>query len=291
MKTNWELEMRPWLILGAASLAACSPQPTVTYSYIPAVPRINSEQLVDNAIAFRENAILIERGQGENPTTPKVSLVNMEFSNFRLNVAPHRTIFLDTKINVAKSDNTDLPSELGISVTDRREEVITALGTIISAGIGLLEVDADYHNIHPLMPLIEQHDGDPTLTSTFQSAPTLNGIRTLYTLSPVPPDARKFDSATFSEMSPSPYYVYAACRELVARIPFPEESERRTFIFKISDPRYFQTIRFPTKGKIVHHSNCGASASSEAETGVSSWSALAEAVKAQAEAIQQALSE
>nr|VFJ87031.1 MAG: hypothetical protein BECKLFY1418B_GA0070995_100543 [Candidatus Kentron sp. LFY]VFJ90352.1 MAG: hypothetical protein BECKLFY1418A_GA0070994_101127 [Candidatus Kentron sp. LFY] len=55
--------------------------------------------------------------------------------------------------------------------------------------------------------------------------------------------------------------VYSACGSATVTFTYQEENYRE--VVKINGPRYLQRISFPEKGKIVFHSECGVSISSE----------------------------
>jgi hypothetical protein len=98
--------------------------------------------------------------------------------------------------------------------------------------------------------------------------------------------------------------VYAACRSAKVTVPASVtvstklagggvETRSKSYFYektvKVSDPRYFQVVAFPAKGKVSFHDQCGVSVTSQVDTGQSSALAITEALVAQGKAIKDAI--
>src|SRR5690606_17965840 len=104
------------------------------------------------------------------------------------------------------------------------------------------------------------------------------------TVGPLPPDAVAVEEVIGKKTNS---FIYAACRKATVQFKTKDGKVHSTEV-RISDPRHVQRVAFPIKGKIVVHSQCGVSVTSEKDTGVASNADLFKAIAEQAKALKEA---
>lgn len=210
--------------------------------------------------------------------------------------------FSETKLDVAKIDNTDLISEIGVEVFDKLKDNLEKAGAVVGTALkfGLAAAAAD----EPIRSVIDVKDYTSTLKSDskqiWQDLPLNTGWVYKLDLQPSPKPAGAIETKKFfssvkgksvavfpmSACFDATLYLYKGAKQGPGTST--EWDSVRPFQMKIADPDYVQTLALPSKGKIKMHSSCGASITSEKEGTNPVYAILESAIK-QAEAIKKAI--
>ncbi len=283
------------LILLLLILTGCSALPSVKYTKIDNIEQfkkaqsdkyIDSFSLRDTRLVFNKTSKKDSAGKDKPDVT--LSAEPIEFTGFKIIMDRDDGIGITTTLNLAKIENSSLPSEIGSDVTDKRVETIGKLGGAFVSAMAVLSGDKSENSIPEInldklpfqISLQKNHlHNNPRLYEN-----TLDiGARII--VNQIPPDALPISSLDTPLKSNS--LIYAACRK--AEVSFKVNGIPKKYEFSVNDPDYFQTIAFPEKGKIKMHSECGASAISEKNDSIASNAEIFEAIANQAKAIKEAL--
>jgi len=192
-----------------------------------------------------------------------------------------------TSVTLSKKDNTDLISSADVGVTDTRTKTIGELGgivvKIIAAAVGFTQDKCTSPGQYPLTlnPIVNFEE--PSLaykdsTGCFK-----------VTLKPAATDAiptKVFTEQIRNEKKDSEYFFYSSCRD--AQIIYKDGDHAVSTTVRIADPSQVQRIKFPQKGSISMHSECGVSIKMENAASDNTLSVI-DALAAQTKAIQDAL--
>ena len=307
--------MRPSIILPlAATLGGCAADPSVRYVEAtgPAAVSRAGAQLIDSFYLQRNDIHVALHDNAEAGKPPSFDLVvtdtRSEEPQHRLMVLRDDSVWTRTTINLAKVENSDLIESVGVAVEDRRMELIQTIGTaakIIAPLVMRAPAAGPQGVIKPEDRLIAECISFPRTACDLPQPGDLEVQRAAARRGPagslqafwgsVPASAITMD-AFIGQLGARRVHglYYAACRSLEIRYSridvAPDTSFTQTDYHwkgKIADPRWIEFVRFPRKGSIRMHSQCGASITSEADPTQSNAALIAAAI-AQAASVKQA---
>lgn len=220
----------------------------------------------------------------------------LEVKNSQIEDTAHRYLLIQksdmlsrTTLNLAKTDNTDLPKEIGSEVTDNRATLITNIASVAKIGIGLL-VSSDragtLQEVTATWPgpvgTFDLSSSNGTETYTHKTVPSLTVV-----VSPPPVTAYPYARARALFARTANGFFYSACRPVTVAYDPGGGAERYVWKGKIADPTQQEFIPYPRKGKIAFHSQCGSSITTEKDPTVTT-DALISTAAAQAAAVVEA---
>ncbi|MES2826278.1 MAG: hypothetical protein V4732_21975 [Pseudomonadota bacterium] len=280
------------VILATLILAftGCTVAPKVQYNKITKAEDVTGKEF--DAFALQRSFIQITLS--DDGSTLVAKSIPTEYTDFKLGVIHADSWGVSTNLNIAKVANTDLIQEAGVEVSDQRVELIGKVGSVITkiAGNILLSEPGEKKakfllNIDTKKEMAAQNvgstQGEISLAAEMEKYFEGNNIPASelpvgqVIVGPIPKDARPISDLPANQKVSALYY--SACRSALVTITFGKEKFEQ--LVKISDPRYFQSVGFPLKGKITMHSECGASVVSEKNTSVKSSIDLIDALVAQ----------
>jgi len=286
------MKVRAFVIIVSAGLCGCTVMPTVLYK------KVNGPQ---DALGMSDSYFLqkskLEISLVEAPE-PVLTLKStpMEDSSRKLAINPQSDWTSTTTISLAKFANTDLVSSIGVEVTNDVVKNITEVGSVIVKALPLIAMLAASEDtfkpcLNPKgMPVTLSLDlkstgraADETAAQGNASNPEKDCIK--IRVEGLPPDALAYD--ILSAPLPTDSFLYSACRTVSVTVL--HRGERLTISARVSDPRYFQSVRFPPKGTLTMHSQCGVSITSEKAANQVDASAVIQALAAQGKAIKDAI--
>jgi hypothetical protein len=280
-------------------LIGCATRPSVTYTKITSGTDVSK---ITDSYYLQSSTITIKRTESSK-TSADASAADLqiistptEYPRFKVGITSNSSWLgaVSTVINITKLDNTSLVKEIGSEISDKRVDTIKTIGSIITTAAPFVA----FANAAALDPAklpwstktYTQVEGNPAAADAGQPLQLADGVT--MTLGPLPPDAIPVDKFPSGSSSA---FLYAACRD--ATIEFPYEtvidgkkvSVKHKTTLKIADPRYFELVALPVKGKITTHSECGVSVTTDKDTGVSSGADIANALATQGKAIKDAI--
>jgi len=301
--------MRRGLVLTCLfGLAGCAADPSVRYMEAtdPAAVVSAAPQLIDS-FYLQQNMVHIELHTVAAPGKPAgadliVTDSRAEDLTHRLMILRDDNLWTRTTINLSKVENSDLIDSAGVAVEDHRMELIQTIGSAAKLLASIAPAAG------PSVEKIKSFSGcdDFPRTACDLAQPSAAGIlkaaETRYSPSgltvrwgPVAASAVAVSDFTAHLNARHVHGLYyAACRSLEVRFSYLDMSAAGLplvdfrWIGKIADPRWVEYVRFPRKGGIRMHSQCGVSVTSEADP-TQSTAALLGAALNQAVAVKQAV--
>jgi hypothetical protein len=286
------MSIKAFMLLAIATLGGlvgCAAAPTVEFSRITSSSQLKGDEF--DSYAFQRSMVSIEARKDDKnvPIAPldlKVKSGPIESTDFKIALRRADKPGVKTNLNISKIDNTDLVKEIGVEVVDSRVDLITKIGGILvklapiafSATEGL-SVDELPLNVNMQVVMVDKR----VLADAVNEIEVRPGI--IADFGAIPVDARPIDQLPVGQ--PVSAFFYAACRSVLIKVQL--KGQRFEQRIKISDPRYFQSVGLPVKGKVSMHSECGASVASEKDTGVKSTPDLIDALVVQGKAIKDAI--
>jgi hypothetical protein len=282
-----------------AMLGGCSSMPTVEYRRVqsPSDMRGMADayflQRSKLEVSINETTEAAKDGKSAS-TVPTMTFRSMpaEDSGRKLAVNPVKNWRARTTLTLTKFENTDLVSAAGVEATNEVINSINEFGAIVVKAAPLLGLfGAAEETVRPclnpkgtlLTVLPEFKDPSGKAESfVFQgnaSKPEKDCVNV--SVGALPPDAISFEALIINEQID--VFYYAACRQV--SISVTHRGEVLKAAARISDPRFVQSVRFPVKGTLTMHSQCGVSIKSEKASNETTASAIIEALAAQAKAI------
>ncbi|MCA9472127.1 MAG: hypothetical protein KC594_08695 [Nitrospira sp.] len=149
--------------------------------------------------------------------------------------------------------NTALVDSITTEVEDKRIEFIKSAVKLVGTAIGVSPDAASASAplqapaIHDLQPLLDLNGHDKRIIEI------ADGLE-------MEIDAVPIDSIAVKDLSSadlSRQFVYSACRPAILKVT--ADGKETLMRLTVADSRFVQTVAFPLKGKIVSHSQCGAS--------------------------------
>ncbi len=274
---------------GVVFLSGCTVVPTVEYSKITGPSDLKGNEI--DFFYLRKSIIKIDKVGTKQDSQDKkidklaISSVPVESTKFKVGIRKADSIGVETNINLRKLENTALIQEVGTEVTDNRVEMIERVGTIITGAAALafsnteLEQKTLPKKINVSVLLAQNNIG----RNKKENIDAADGVSIDF--GEIPQDAAP--TADFSIPMEMSGLIYSACRD--ATVKFKYKNNKYEKNVKISDPRFFQSIAFPVKGKITFHGECGVSVVSEKENGIKSNTEIINALIVQGKAIKDAI--
>ncbi|NHZ33380.1 hypothetical protein [Massilia rubra] len=270
----------------ALMLGGCAVAPSVQYRKIASPGDVHATMF--DAFALQQSHIRIDGGQkgktGKlDPASLTMTSIPVEYEEFKLGVEHADAWGVRTNLNLKKFDNTDMVQEAGTEVVDNRVELITKVGGILVKAAGLDAKGLGLSNlpmiVRPLPIMVAERIERDARSGVAVPGATID-------FGALPRDAQAISALPLSGKVSA--FVYAACRSATVRVSLGDAGHF-TKTVKISDPRYFQLVNFPVKGKITAHSECGVSVTTDKDPGTRSGLDIAEALVTQAIAIKEAI--
>jgi len=276
MKTN---HSRALGLLTVVVLSGCAVAPTVEISKINQPSDLRGDEI--DTYFLQRSLLLIDKSgttktaEGKEVDALSIASVPDEYVAFKLGLRRADSFGVKTNLNLTKVPNTDLLKEVGAEVVDTRVELIGKIGAIVTKVVAAafdankgLEPGAlpKKINVSVLMDSAKvQRDGAEGVDAS-------GGVTIDF--GAIPPDADSFENLKLPMVSKG--LIYSACRQATVRFKYAGNNYAKTL--KVSDPRFYQRVSFPIKGKVSFHSECGVSVTSDKDTGVSSTTDIVEAV-------------
>jgi hypothetical protein len=286
---------------GLAMLGGCTAMPTVEYRRVQSSKDMQGMAdayfLQRSKIEISINEVTEGAKDGKAASTvPTMTFrsVPAEDLGRKLAVNPVNNWRAKTTLALTKFENTDLVSAAGVEATNEVINSINEFGAIIVKAAPLLTLfGAAEESVRPcldpkgtllaVLPELKDPSGKAE-TLVFQgnaSKPEKDCVNV--SVGALPPDAISFEALTVNENVDVLYY--AACRPISISVTHRGEVLKATG--RISDPRFVQSVRFPAKGTLNMHSQCGVSIKSDKASNETTASAIIEALAAQAKAIKE----
>lgn len=284
-------------ILAIIFIAACSSNP----------PSIRYEKLIAGSVlksggfAFNlPKTVLILRDEKDEII---LEAVPVESSDMRFAVYSDDPWFRETVLSWTKHANTDLLKSIGTEVIDNRVETIEAIGTGISAAIstmsyakGTFDIDLlfgpdedrkEKQEKYVALPLPIAIDIDEYLKKYKEGENLLGSVSdgrniVKFTLTFLPPSYGSFKKDDYwpaIEGKRQHDFFIPACR--TATLTIRNENTKVTdkpLTVTVADPRYWQRVRLPAKGKIELHSLCNADVVANAPEGETDAQVVSKAI-------------
>ena len=273
----------------AFGTAGCTLSPEVQYKIVKNASDMNG---MDEAYSLREPTIIINHTERNKETegseerisdTFEIFVEQREYLNHKLAFEPKSNIASQTNIELNKIENTDLVQSVDIETTSIVAQYITEFGgpvvkLITTFGLGVAEEPPCMKKGESIKIPITEDDLKSGTVQTGKDCITVD-------IKDLPPDALEVSALPQNQYADR--FYYASCREAEVEV---EQYDGRPVhkILRISDPRYVQFARLPSKGTITMHSGCGATIRSEGD-GQTGGGAILEALAVQGKAIKDAL--
>lgn len=278
--------------LTALMLIGCTATPSVKYKMITKPADLTGKEF--DTYFLRGAKLRIDKSatkEGEY----EIQLLPIEAQGMKIGLIHSDGIGVTTNLVLSKVANTDLVSEIGVTVSDKRIEYIKNVAEVIKTAIPLIagfaagdvlnaETDLPYEfNLAEELPKLASNEKDITIKKP--------GVQ--MKISAIPPDSVG-RNVVFQEnpTKATSDFFFSACRSITVDTAIKDKNgniDKLTINGKIADPQYLQRVELPIKGKVAMHSQCGVSVSSDTDPGVSSSAAIAEALATQGKAIKDAI--
>lgn len=291
----------------AFSLVGCASVAKIGYKPITA-PDSMSPDIFDTYLLQTNKIVISAEEPAPKPAATKavptpaqvsqpkitVSSLPTEESGIKLGVILKDDFWTKSKINFSKIENTDLLKEAGVEVTNNAVSLINQIGDLAKAVIPLVAsfaVADPFFNLDKTPVEIDTWrilKGSPNRLAFQAPVADYPGLRMV--IGAVPPDAIEYGRVSWSQRSSQ--LLYAACREATVTLHLAPPLRDQSFTVKIADPNFIQRVALPFKGKVIMHSQCGASVQTDTAqdetTALTVATALATQGKAVADAIKAA---
>lgn len=267
--------------------SACSAVPTVKYNKIQGADALTGDEF--DSYAFQRSVLKIDakkdsKGQLITPLEVTVVSAPSEYNDFKVTLTHDDSVGVRTILNITKIDNTDLVKEIGTEVVDSRVDWVNKIGGVI-ATLAPVAFDATKGLTAKDLPkVINVQPHLKTIAVGGQENVQISG-GVIIDFGPLPKDAKPIEQFPTGKSVHS--YYYAACRTALVKATVNGHAFSQTV--KVSDPRYFQSVGLPAKGKVLMHSECGVSVSSDKDNGIKTTPDIVEALATQGKAIKDAL--
>lgn len=273
-----------------SGMVGCAVVPTVEINKITKPSDLKGDEL--DTFFIQKSTIKIDKSgtnknaQGNEIDVLEISSIPEEFTKFKFGLRRADGFGVKTNLNLTKVSNTDLIKEAGVEVIDNRVETIGKIGAIVTKLIPIA-FDSTKGLVPDSLPkkintaiLLEANSVGRDEMKNLDAA---DGVSISF--GALPPDAALIESFVTPAISNG--LIYSACRQATIRFKYRDNQYEQTV--KISDPRFYQRVSFPVKGKVSFHSECGVSVEANKETGVASSATVVEALIAQGKAIKDAI--
>ena len=275
-----------------AGLSGCTVIPKVQYHKIK--QHSDLTQPMFDSFSLQQSEIRITVGKDAktglmNPSSMAASSIPVEFNEFKIGIIHADSWGIKTNLNITKIDNTDLAKEIGTEVVDKRQTYIekgfgflTKLATVPFSSVSGADINAFPMTIDTSSILVGNKVFDKATTSDISA----KGGSVFISFGALPKDAKPIDDLP-EGVDVSSFY-YSACRAITIKVKIKDDVSFEKSM-KIADPRYFQAVGFPVKGKITMHSECGSSVTTDKDASIKSNMDIADTVITQYTAFKAAL--
>jgi hypothetical protein len=293
---------RGLILLCSIALAGCAADPSVRYveATSPAAVATASPHLIDSFYLQKNDVHIALHNGAADGKPPALDLVvtdtRAEEATHRLMILRDDSAWTKTTISLAKVENSDLIESAGVAVEDQRMTLIQTIGNAAKTVLPLL-VGASLGEINPEDEPVTGCERFPQEACDLPQPGTLNIGAAAGRQGPKgslqafwgPAPASAIPIAGFLAQLGTRHVhglYYAACRSLEIRYtgegPASDEGPPTVIHYawkgKVADPRWVEFVRFPRKGNIRMHSQCGVSITSEADPTQSTAALLNEAL-------------
>lgn len=185
------------------------------------------------------------------------SLIEESENPIVYSITPVSDLVSSTKVmNVTYHPNTRMIESIGTEVTDNRVKTLQTVVAVASAAKGMVmgeekPADVPADTVLDIRPALAA--GQPRFEKQLDAQ-----WKAVVDFGPVPKDAVKRDALLASPAlgNVTGAYLYSACRPATITLK-KTTGTAYTVSLVVSDPTYLQTMAFPAKGTITHHSSCG----------------------------------
>ncbi len=269
---------------------ACTVTPTVEYNKITKPSDMKGDEIdtfyLQSSIIKIDKSVNKPDAGGAASETLSITSIPTEYNVFKVGIRRADTIGVRTNLNITKFSNTALVKEAGVDVVDNRVALINQLGTIatkivplVAGAPGVLSSDALPKKILVDVVLNSAKIGPEER----EGVDAADGV--LIDFGPIPPDASPTDDLNRPMVLSG--IIYSACRDATVKFKYGPNMRYEQTV-KISDPRYYQRVGFPVKGKVSFHDQCGVSVAADTEK-VSTAPEIIDALVTQGKAIKDAI--
>jgi hypothetical protein len=264
-----KLKMTSTVLLSAATLSACSVNPTVRYVEALSQGDIARQSGLIDSFYRQKNELAIQfkpvDAAGKQLADPLV-IVNRkrEDTTRRIMMINADPFWSKTTVNLTKVPDTDLIASASAEVVDRRAEIITSVGSVLkiilplAAGAAALPGEPKCKSlaVEPCIWALPVESNSEANHETAAPGLTINW-------GAVPKTAIAVNDSTYRDFLSKPQkgMFYSACREVALKYVLNDDSNKTVFTWsgKIADPGFVEFVAFPKSGQIEFHSQCGVS--------------------------------
>ena len=296
----------------ALATSACKTAPKVAYKQIKQNTDLDGKEF--DKFVFQESVLVIDgkrddKGNLLSPLQFTVTSVPAEHDDYTVAMYRRGSFGVKTNVVIAKIDNTEIPKEIGSEVVDTRIDMIKQIGGALVTLAAFSTSSGKTVELPRRIQISDLLKGNEAV----DVVETGDGIK--IDIGALHKDARRIDGGGLFDQTTSNFY-YAACRTATVRMPSMclaasntaakagksskdgkasasatvcTQDEYKLQPVAIADPRYYQSVGLPQKGKINMHSQCGVSVSTDKDSGVSSNAAITAELLAQLAAVKEAI--
>lgn len=278
-------------VSAALIVSGCAVTPTVKYANIASGSSPKADWEGNQKFKFNASTILISKAKdekgNEKPLDKGLSIVSVPAEDPRGNViaiVPAGSLGVKTNLSLTARNNTMLVESIGVEVVDDRVKTIQTIGSIVGTVIGLL-ADIPVPDPYPIAVDVGSHLIKQQSMTAAKLEQTVANVKIEIEFGSLSADVIAWADFESRLGQDSNAFFYSACRDAAITVTGERYVHRATV--RVADPMYLQTVRFPTKGKILMHSSCGVSVASESAK-VSTDLELLDALIGQAKSIKDA---
>lgn len=281
------------IVAVALTVSGCAVSPTVKYANIASGSSPKADWEGNQKFKFNSSTILVSKAKdekgNERPLEKGLNIVSVPAEDPRGNIitiVPAGSLGVKTNLSLTARNNTMLVESIGVEVVDERVKTIQTIGSIVGTVIGALG-DVPAPDPFPIAVDVGSHlikQTGTTAAKLEQTVPKAN-VKIEVEFGSLSADVIAWADFKSQLGQDSKAFFYSACRDAAVTVTGDSYVHRATV--RVADPMYLQTVRFPTKGKILMHSSCGVSVASESAK-ISTDLELLDALIGQAKSIKDA---
>ncbi|WP_457097858.1 hypothetical protein [Lysobacter sp. P5_B9] len=296
----------------AFATAACKTMPKVAYQRIYDASQLDGTEF--DTFAFQDSVIIIdakrdEKGNALEPLQLTVTSVPVDYTDYKVAMYRRGSLGVKTNVVISKYENTAMPKEVGSEVVDTRIDLIKQIGGLLVTAVTFSEPESKVEkfpkriNVSSLLRNSDDTGKGKVVESDEEPTVEINVAAVEKDAMQVPKKGDPNDSL-FGHTTSN--FYYPACRTATVTVTVECKTPDKTVDgkkvvgktesckqdlppVKISDSRFLQSVNLPQKGKIVMHSQCGVSVSTDKDSGVSSNAAIVAELAKQVAAVKEAV--